>query len=120
MKTPNPKFTAPSRPFKQLSSTDAIAWPNEHGILHETEGADGNEIKDVDGKPVMVPYAIADNTTEATERQMTDIIGTPVSPYGFPAELKAFYTKKIPSKESETALCVQRAVTSSYRVSAKL
>lgn len=30
---------------------------------------------------------------------MTDILGTPVFLYGFPAELKAFYMKKIPSTE---------------------
>ena len=102
MKTLNPKFTAPDRPFKRMSYSDAIAWLNEHGILHEAEDADGNAVKDADGKPVMVAHAIGDDIAEAAERQMTDIIGTPIFLYGFPAELKAFYMKKIPRKEGET------------------
>ncbi|KIM66127.1 hypothetical protein SCLCIDRAFT_14521 [Scleroderma citrinum Foug A] len=102
VKTLNPKFTAPDRPFKRMSYSDAIAWLNEHGILHEAEDAEGNAVKDADGKPVMVAHAIGDDIAEAAERQMTDIIGTPIFLYGFPAELKAFYMKKIPRKEGET------------------
>ncbi len=90
----NPSFTPPTRPFKRLSYVDAIAWLNEHGIEHEVEDADGNVIKDVEGKATMVPHAIGDDIAEAAERKMTDIIGTPVFLHGFPAELKAFYMKK--------------------------
>jgi asparaginyl-tRNA synthetase len=90
----NPSFTPPTRPFKRLSYVDAIAWLNEHGIEHEAEDADGNVITDAEGKPTMVPHAIGDDIAEKAERQMTDIIGTPIFLHGFPAELKAFYMKK--------------------------
>ncbi|KIK13861.1 hypothetical protein PISMIDRAFT_371111 [Pisolithus microcarpus 441] len=103
LKIVNPNFTAPKRPFKRMSYSEAIAWLNEHGVLHEAEDAEGNTIKNADGKPVMVPHAIGDDIAEAAERQMTDIIGKPVFLYGFPAELKAFYMQKMPRKEGEEA-----------------
>lgn len=102
IKSLNPNFTAPARPFRRMSYSDAIQWLNEHGIQHEAEDADGNTIKDAEGKPVMVPHAIGDDIAEAAERQMTDIIGTPIFLYGFPADLKAFYMQKMPGKEGET------------------
>ena len=90
----NPSFTPPARPFKRLAYVDAIAWLNEHGILHEAEDADGNVIKDAAGEPTMVPHAVGDDIAEAAERKMTDILGVPIFLHGFPAELKAFYMKK--------------------------
>jgi asparaginyl-tRNA synthetase len=101
----NPSFTKPRRPFMRLSYVDAIKWLNDHGIKREDEDADGNVIKDADGKPTMVPHAVGDDIAEAAERQMTDIIGAPVFLHSFPAELKAFYMKKAvapaqPSQES--------------------
>jgi hypothetical protein len=90
----NPSFTPPTRPFKRLSYVDTIAWLNEHGIEHEAEDADGNVIADAEGKPTMVPHAIGDDIAEKAERQMTDIIGTPIFLHSFPAELKPFYMKK--------------------------
>ena len=56
-----------------MSYVDAIAWFHEHGILYESEDADRNAVKDVDGKPAMVGHAIGDHIAEAAERQMTDI-----------------------------------------------
>jgi asparaginyl-tRNA synthetase len=93
----NPTFQAPKRPFLRLSYVDAIKWLNDHGIKHEAEDADGNTIKDEQGNTKMVEHAIGDDIAEAAERQMTDIIGAPVFLYGFPAELKAFYMKKMPA-----------------------
>ena len=50
-----------------MSYSDTIQWLNEHGIQHEAEDADGNTIKDAEGKPVMVPHAIGDDIAEAAE-----------------------------------------------------
>ncbi|KAI0002416.1 asparaginyl-tRNA synthetase [Russula compacta] len=90
----NPSFAPPARPFKRLSYVDAIAWLNEHDIPHEAEDAEGNVIKDANGKPTMIPHAIGDDIAEAAERRMTDILGVPVFLHSFPAELKSFYMKR--------------------------
>ncbi|EIW80559.1 asparaginyl-tRNA synthetase [Coniophora puteana RWD-64-598 SS2] len=98
----NPGFKAPARPFKRMAYAEAINWLNEHGIKHEAEDAGGNVIKDEQGNAKMVEHAIGDDIAEAAERQMTDIIGTPIFLYGFPAELKAFYMKKMPREKGAT------------------
>ncbi|CAK5266097.1 unnamed protein product [Mycena citricolor] len=98
----NPDFKAPKRPFMRMSYSDAIAWLNEHGIKHPAEDADENPILDESGQVVMVNHAIGDDIAEAAERQMTDIIGEPIFLHGFPAELKAFYMRKIPSADGKT------------------
>ncbi|KAF9777918.1 asparaginyl-tRNA synthetase [Thelephora terrestris] len=97
----NPDFKPPARPFRRMSYVDAIAWLNEHCIKHEKEDAEGNVVKDEAGNPIMVEHAVGDDIAEAAERQMTDIIGTPIFLYGFPAELKAFYMKKMPADKQE-------------------
>jgi asparaginyl-tRNA synthetase len=101
IKTLNPSFSAPSRPFLRLSYSDAVAWLNEHNIQHPEEDSEGNPIKDADGQVKMVEHALGDDIAEAAERRMTDIIGKPVFLYGFPAELKAFYMKRIAPKEGD-------------------
>lgn len=53
-------------------------------------------MRDAEGKPIMVDHVVGDDVAEAAERRMTDILGVPVFLYGFPAELKAFYMKKMP------------------------
>jgi len=97
----NPNFSAPARPFLRLSYVDAIKWLNEHDIKRPEEDAEGNVVKDTNGNPKMVEHAVGDDIAEAAERQMTDIIGTPVFLHGFPAELKAFYMKKVPGGATE-------------------
>lgn len=86
----------------RLAYTEAISWLNEHKIQHPKEDAEGNVIKDDKDQPIMVDHEVGDDIAEAAERQMTDIIGKPVFLYGFPAELKAFYMKKMPKKEGDT------------------
>jgi asparaginyl-tRNA synthetase len=79
-----------------MAYVDAIRWLNEHGIKHEAEDEAGNVIRNAEtGAPVMVEHRIGDDIAESAERQMTDIIGMPMFLYGFPAELKAFYMKKV-------------------------
>ncbi|KAI0343548.1 asparaginyl-tRNA synthetase [Trametopsis cervina] len=95
----NPNFTAPARPFKRLAYVDAIKWLNEYGIQHEAEDAEGNVIKDEQGNAKMVDHVVGDDIAEAAERRMTDILGVPIFLYGFPAELKAFYMKKMPKTD---------------------
>ena len=96
----NPGFKSPARPFKRMSYVDAIAWLNEHKIQHEKEDADGNVVLDEQGKPIMVDHAVGDDIAEAPERRMTDILGVPMFLYGFPAELKSFYMKRMPKEAS--------------------
>ena len=84
-----------------MSYADAITWLNEHGIKHEKEDADGTVVRDEAGNPIMVEHVVGDDIAEAAERQMTDIIGTPIFLYGFPAELKAFYMKKMPADKQQ-------------------
>ncbi|KIP09005.1 hypothetical protein PHLGIDRAFT_103447 [Phlebiopsis gigantea 11061_1 CR5-6] len=96
----NPNFTAPARPFLRMSYVDAIAWLNEHGIQHEAEDAEGNVVKDEQGNAKMVDHAVGDDIAEAAERRMTDILGVPMFLYGFPAELKSFYMKRMPREEA--------------------
>jgi len=96
----NPSFQAPARPFLRLSYVEAIKWLNEYGIQHEAEDAEGVVIKDEHGNAKMVEHVVGDDIAESAERQMTDIIGRPVFLYGFPAELKAFYMKKMKGGES--------------------
>ncbi|TDL18010.1 asparaginyl-tRNA synthetase [Rickenella mellea] len=96
IKTLNPSFQPPARPFLRMSYVDAIKWLNTHGIQHEAEDAQGNPIKDADGAVKMVDHVVGDDIAEAAERKMTDILGKPMFLHSFPAELKAFYMKKIP------------------------
>ncbi|KAJ3560324.1 hypothetical protein NP233_g10910 [Leucocoprinus birnbaumii] len=102
IKSLNPNFSAPSRPFIRLNYVEAINWLNEHGIQHPEEDTDGNPIKDSSGQIKMVDHQVGDDIAEAAERQMTDIIGKPVFLYGFPAELKAFYMKRMPKKPGDS------------------
>ena len=81
-----------------MSYVDAIKWLNDHEIKHPAEDAEGNTIKDEQGQIQMVEHKVGDDIAEAAERQMTDIIGTPIFLHGFPAELKAFYMKKVPAE----------------------
>lgn len=81
-----------------MAYTDAIKWLNEHGIQHEKEDAAGNAVKDEQGNSIMVDHAIGDDIAEAAERRMTDILGVPMFLYGFPAELKSFYMKRMPKE----------------------
>ncbi|OAL38478.1 hypothetical protein AYO20_02127 [Fonsecaea nubica] len=77
----NPDFKAPSRPFRRMKYSDAIAWLVEHEIPNE------------EGKP----HDFGDDIAEAAERRMTDILNVPIFLTHFPTEIKAFYMQKDPS-----------------------
>jgi asparaginyl-tRNA synthetase len=83
IKTLNPEFKVPSRPFKRMRYSDAIDWLNAQDppILNE----EGN------------PHVFGDDIAEAAERKMTDIINLPIFLTHFPVEIKAFYMKKDPA-----------------------
>lgn len=83
IKTLNPEFQAPARPFKRMRYSDAIDWLNAQDppILNE----EGN------------PHVFGDDIAEAAERRMTDIINLPILLTHFPVEIKAFYMKKDPA-----------------------
>ncbi|QKX59172.1 uncharacterized protein TRUGW13939_06304 [Talaromyces rugulosus] len=78
IKTLNPDFKRPNRPFKRMRYSDAIEWLREHEIVTD------------EGKP----HEFGDDIAEAAERRMTDIINEPIFLTHFPAEIKAFYMKK--------------------------
>ncbi|KAJ5195247.1 uncharacterized protein N7498_008685 [Penicillium cinerascens] len=86
IKTLNPDFKLPSRPFRRMKYSDAIDWLVEHNIPNE-EGQ---------------PHKFGDDIAEAAERKMTDIINTPIFLTHFPAEIKAFYMKKDPEDRRVT------------------
>ena len=85
-----------------MSYVDAIKWLNDNNVLHEAEDKDGNVIKDENGNAKMVEHVVGDDIAEAAERRMTDVIGVPIFLYGFPAELKSFYMKRMAREEGET------------------
>ncbi|KAF2972818.1 hypothetical protein GQX73_g695 [Xylaria multiplex] len=78
IKTLNPDFTLPERPFMRMKYSDAIEWLQEHEILNE-EGQ---------------PHTFGDDIAEAAERRMTDEIKRPIFLTHFPAEIKAFYMQR--------------------------
>ncbi|ORY49886.1 asparaginyl-tRNA synthetase [Rhizoclosmatium globosum] len=71
LKELNPDFKPPSRPFKRMPYTEAIAWLNERNIINEKTGQ---------------PFAF--------ERRMTDTINEPIFLCKFPVEIKSFYMKR--------------------------
>ncbi|OAP61826.1 asparagine-tRNA ligase [Fonsecaea erecta] len=77
----NPDFKPPSRPFKRMKYSEAIAWLVEHEIPNE------------EGKP----HDFGDDIAEAAERRMTDILNVPIFLTHFPTAIKAFYMQKDPS-----------------------
>ncbi|WVN86962.1 asparagine-tRNA ligase [Cryptococcus depauperatus CBS 7841] len=81
IRTLNPDFAAPQRPFLRLDYRDAIKYLNEHNITKE----DGTD------------HVIGDDIAEAAERKMTDQINRPIMLMHFPKLLKSFYMKALHS-----------------------
>ena len=96
IKSLNPNFSVPSRPFLRMKYADAITWLNEHSIPNE------------DGQP----HAFGDDIAEAAERRMTDIINKPIFLTHFPVEIKSFYMSKDPedTRVTESVDCLMPGV----------
>ncbi|KAK9437078.1 asparaginyl-tRNA synthetase [Metarhizium brunneum] len=86
IKTLNPEFKVPERPFMRMRYSDAIKWLIDHEIPNE----EGN------------PHNFGDDIAEAAERKMTDIINKPIFITHFPAHIKAFYMKRDPEDDRVT------------------
>jgi hypothetical protein len=86
IKTLNPDFQPPQRPFMRMDYRDAIKYLNEHDILNE------------DGKP----HVDGDDIAEAAERKMTDDINRPIMLIHFPKHLKSFYMSGLPNDPNYT------------------
>ena len=80
IRTLNPDFQPPQRPFLRLDYRDAIKYLNEHSITKE----DGS------------PHVVGDDIAEAAERKMTDQINRPIMMIHFPKAIKSFYMKAVP------------------------
>lgn len=98
MKTLNPNFITPQRPFLRMSYADAIKWLRDHHIKHVKEGTPEDT---PDDQKEYVDHELGDDIAEAAERRMTDIIGRPIFLHGFPSNLKAFYMQRIKGPAGE-------------------
>ncbi|CEJ93861.1 Putative Asparaginyl-tRNA synthetase [[Torrubiella] hemipterigena] len=98
LKTLNPDFKRPERPFMRMKYTDAIDWLNAQDPPIPNE--DGN------------PHVFGDDIAEAAERKMTDAINRPIFLTHFPTEIKAFYMKKDPEdrRVTESVDCLMPGV----------
>lgn len=79
IKTLNPEFKKPERPFMRLDYRAAIAYLNEHKILN----------RDVEEGEEPRLHKVGDDIAEAAEREMTDKINKPIFLTKFPREIKA-------------------------------
>ena len=80
VKTLNPGFVKPERPFMRLDYRDAISYLNQHKIMN----------RDVEEGEEPRLHVIGDDIAEAAEREMTDKISKPIFLTKFPKEIKAY------------------------------
>ncbi|KAI6117971.1 hypothetical protein F5141DRAFT_593180 [Pisolithus sp. B1] len=96
-----------------MSYSNAIAWLNGHDVLHEAEDAEGNTIKDVDGKPVMVLHAVGDDIAETAEWQRPILSGISVCTASRRNSRHSLCTKCL-GRTTTLVLCSRRAAICSY------
>eukprot|EP00834_Sanchytrium_tribonematis_P005330 NODE_316_length_9983_cov_1.089741.p1 type:complete len:551 gc:universal NODE_316_length_9983_cov_1.089741:4391-6043(+) len=89
LKQLNPQFSGLKLPIKRMTYKEAIKWLRENNIEKSEEDGGG-------------PYEFGDDIPEAAERKMVDTLKVPVMMTHFPAEMKAFYMKKVDTDETLT------------------
>jgi asparaginyl-tRNA synthetase len=84
LKTVNPDFKVPEKPFLRMSYRDALKWLNDNDVRKE----DGSH------------YEFPDDIPEKPERHMTDTINRPIFLCKFPVTQKPFYMSR-PADDQE-------------------
>jgi len=77
LKSLNPNFEVPQRPFLRMDYSDAIKYCREHNIYKDEE--------------TKTHFEFGDDIPEGPERRMTDQIGRPIFLCRFPTSMKPFY-----------------------------
>lgn len=77
LKSVNPDFVPPKRPFLRMNYSDAIKWLNDNNVYKDEETKEH--------------FQMGDDIPEMPERKMTDTIGQPIFLCRFPAHQKPFY-----------------------------
>jgi asparaginyl-tRNA synthetase len=88
LKSVNPDFVAPKKPFLRMNYSDAIKWLNDNNVYKDEE--------------TKTPFEMGDDIPEMPERKMTDTIGRPIFLCRFPAHQKAFYMSRCPEADDLT------------------
>jgi len=88
LKSVNPDFKVPERPFLRMNYSDAIKYCREHNIYKDEEKKEH--------------FEFGDDIPEGPERAMTDKIGRPIFLCRFPAHMKSFYMNRCPEDNDLT------------------
>eukprot|EP00455_Lapot_gusevi_P021517 TRINITY_DN2255_c0_g1_i4.p1 TRINITY_DN2255_c0_g1~~TRINITY_DN2255_c0_g1_i4.p1 ORF type:complete len:233 (-),score=78.30 TRINITY_DN2255_c0_g1_i4:102-800(-) len=88
LKSVNPDFVPPQKPFLRMNYADAIKFCNDNDIYKDEETKEH--------------FVLGDDIPEMPERKMTDMIGRPIFLCRFPVHQKPFYMQRCPEDEGFT------------------